>query len=118
MFDGTGLRNGASLPPLPTDGAANWRLSRISKQFRRNCLENSLRRLSAPLWRQEAPELGLLPPLLAALGAPIRDLSRISKQFRKGNSQKSLSRTLHRSARWLTYARCKPHRLDTVTHNT
>src|SRR5215207_3554088 len=54
----------------------------------RNCLENSRKRLSAPLWWQEAPELGLLPPLLAALGAPIRDLSRISKQFRKGNSQK------------------------------
>src|SRR5215218_6426261 len=60
----------------------------IHRSAWRNCLENSLRRLSAPLWRQDAPELGLLPPLLAALGAPIRDLSRISKQFRKGNSQK------------------------------
>src|SRR5215204_6254212 len=54
----------------------------------RNCLENSRKRLSAPLWWQEAPELGLLPPLLAALGAPIRDLSRISKQFRKECSRK------------------------------
>src|SRR5215217_7987985 len=58
----------------------------IHRSAWRNCLENSLKRLSAPLWRQEAPELGLLPPLLAALGAPIRDLSRISKQFRKVNS--------------------------------
>src|SRR5215207_5604451 len=49
----------------------------------RNCLENNLRPLSALLWRQDAPEWGLLPLLLAALGAPIRDLSRISKQFRK-----------------------------------
>src|SRR3712207_6871998 len=30
---------------------------------------------------QEAPEMGLLGPLLAALGAPIRDLPRISKLF-------------------------------------
>src|SRR5215218_5979657 len=57
----------------------------------RNCLENSLRRLSAPLWRQEAPELGLLPPLLATLGAPIRDLSRISKQFLQALSENSSS---------------------------
>src|SRR5829696_1403822 len=62
----------------------------------RNCLENSRKRLSAPLWWQEAPELGLLPPLLAALGAPIRDLSRISKQFRKGSSRKFLCSVLRR----------------------
>src|SRR5829696_6696590 len=47
----------------------------------RNCLENSLRPLSAPLWRQDAPEWELLWLLLTALKAPIRDLSRISKQF-------------------------------------
>ena len=47
----------------------------------RNCLENSRRRLTAPLWRQVAPESGLLRPLLAALGAQFRDLSRFSKQF-------------------------------------
>src|SRR5215208_1358514 len=55
----------------------------IHRSAWRNCLENSRRRLTAPLWRQEAPESGLLRPLLAALGAPIRDLSRISKQFRR-----------------------------------
>src|SRR5215213_53830 len=49
--------------------------------FFRNCLENSRRRLTAPLWRQEAPESGLLRPLLAALGAQFRYLSRISKHF-------------------------------------
>src|SRR5215210_1386848 len=56
----------------------------------RNCLENSRRHLTAPLWRQEAPESGFIRPLLAALGAPIRDLSRISKQFQR-NCLKSLA---------------------------
>src|SRR5919112_4284425 len=60
----------------------------IQRSAWRNCLENSLRPLSAPLWRQEAAEWELLWLLLTALGAPIRDLSRISKQFRKGNSPK------------------------------
>ena len=35
-----------------------------------HCLEYSRRPLSAPLWRQEATESGLLRLLLAALGAP------------------------------------------------
>ena len=34
------------------------------------------------------PNRDSFDPLLAALGAPIRDQSRISKQFQKGNSQK------------------------------
>jgi len=52
------------------------------------------------------------------LTAPTLLLALIYPSAWKVNSQKFISRTLHRSARWLTYARCKPHRLDTVTHNT
>jgi hypothetical protein len=68
-------------PPCTRQIHARSVASTLFGQSLRNCLENSRRRLTAPLRRQEAPESRLLRPLLAALRAPFRDLSRISKQF-------------------------------------
>ena len=61
--------------PLPTP------FHSIQRSAWRNCLENSRGRLSAPLWRQQAPEWGLLRPLLSALRAPFGTYAEFPNSF-------------------------------------
>jgi hypothetical protein len=53
----------------------------------RNCLENSRRRLSAPLWRQAAPKSGLLRSLLSALRAPFGTYAEFPNSFSRHSGQ-------------------------------
>jgi NAD(P)-dependent dehydrogenase (short-subunit alcohol dehydrogenase family) len=64
-----GIRDGLAAPLCHGVYVLVWTPPReLRRTPSRNCLESSRRPLPAPLWRQEAPESGLLQPLLAPFG--------------------------------------------------